>query len=77
MTGTGRTTAEGASRAAAADTASPARAGASPRVLVDAWDGEAERLLDGIDTLILDCDGVLWTGSKTIENAPEVCSSQG
>jgi len=31
----------------------------------------AEALLDGIDTLIFDCDGVLWTGSQTIHNAAE------
>jgi hypothetical protein len=32
----------------------------------------AEALLDGIDTLIFDCDGVLWMGSALIPNAPEV-----
>lgn len=31
----------------------------------------ASTILDGLDTLVADCDGVLWRGSQTIPNAPE------
>ncbi|KAI8467196.1 MAG: HAD-like domain-containing protein [Monoraphidium minutum] len=60
-----------AAAAAAAACGAAAAAPPAPRLLLDGRSGEAERLLDGIDTLILDCDGVLWTGSSTIPNAPE------
>lgn len=32
---------------------------------------EAEHLLGGLDTLIFDCDGVLWRGSTIIPRAPD------
>jgi hypothetical protein len=32
----------------------------------------AAAVLDSIDTLILDCDGVLWQGSDVVPGAPEV-----
>lgn len=31
----------------------------------------APQALAGVDTLVFDCDGVLWRGSETIRNAPE------
>lgn len=31
----------------------------------------AARIMDSVDTLVADCDGVLWRGSDTIANAPE------
>ncbi|GBF89918.1 phosphoglycolate phosphatase [Raphidocelis subcapitata] len=52
--------------------AASAARGSGPRVLLEpSQRRDAEALLDGIDTVIFDCDGVLWTGSKLIKNAPE------
>lgn len=69
MTGAVVAAAAGTTGGAAAAATAPR---AAPRVFLDASGGDAQRLLDGIDTIIFDCDGVLWTGSKTIPNAPEV-----
>ncbi|KIY95479.1 pyridoxal (pyridoxine, vitamin B6) phosphatase [Monoraphidium neglectum] len=65
-------TVNGGEAGVAVSAAAPSQtAPSAPRVFLDPQNDEAARLLDGIDTLILDCDGVLWTGSKTIAGAPE------
>ena len=35
-------------------------------------EGELKCFLDSFDTVLSDCDGVLWAGGKTIEGSPEV-----
>ena len=32
----------------------------------------APALLDGVDCVVLDCDGVLWMGDRVIDGAPQV-----
>jgi hypothetical protein len=81
--GGGAVGAPGAAAAAGAAAVGAAAAGAAaaapraaPRLLLRSLGSgsgsvEAAALLDGVDTLIFDCDGVLWTGSATVPYAPD------
>ena len=71
--GSGGSGATSTTAAAAAPAATAATTSVRPRVLGTgpADLAEAQALLDGVDTLILDCDGVLWTGSHQIPRAAE------
>ena len=60
-----RCTAGRTAAAASAQAAVPASTRVTPP-------SEGPAVLDGISTVILDCDGVIWRGNETVRNAPEV-----
>lgn len=61
----------GASAAGAVETGAPM----APRVLLDDQPAAAARLLDATDTVLFDCDGVLWVGSSLVPGAPRALAA--